>query len=185
MGSGFGWGKDAVHLKAKFRVPRIDLAGYKAALHEKLSEALAQAGCKWLYTVDEIIPTWSGASRATLSPLASYVGYSLVIGVMSTAPNRIDVGIAHGSATFEGNRDTGLYSFSYATTLPWLIINEYNNANTFINPKTGQPYFHLTHPGPYHFQEAAAKALREYFAAELEGLPDVRKYITTRTVSIG
>jgi hypothetical protein len=174
-----------MRLKAKFRVPRFDLARYKAALHEKLSEALAQAGCKWLYTVEEIVPVWSGASRATLSPLASYVGYSLVISPVGGAPDRIDVGIAHGSATFEGDQERGRYSFSYTTTLPWLIVNEYYNANTFINPKTGQPYFHLRRPGPYHFQEAAARALQEYLTTELEGLPDVRKYITTTTVSMG
>ena len=184
MGSGLGGGENAVHLTAKFRVPRIDIARYKAALNERLSEALAQAGCKWLYTVDEIIPTWSGASKATLSPLASYVGYSLVIGVVAGAPNRIDLGLAHGSATFEANQDQTRYSFSYATTLPHLVINEYHNANTFINPKTGQPYFHLRNPGPYHFQEAAAKALHEYLTTELEGLPSVGAFITTHVVEV-
>jgi hypothetical protein len=167
-----------VRLKAKFRVPRFDLEKYKAALHAKLSEALAQAAFRWLSTVDAIIPAWSGASRATLSALASMVGYSLLVGgPVEGAPDRVSVGLDHGSATFECNQSQAKYSFSYVTTLPWLIINEYYDARQWD--------FHLKRPGPYHFQEAATKALESYLSTELEDLPSIRAFITTETVSMG
>ena len=64
-----------------------------------------------------------------------------------------------------------------STTLPWLIINEYYDARQWD--------FHLKHPGPYHFQEAATEALESYLSTELEDLPSIRAFITTETVSMG
>jgi hypothetical protein len=154
-------------------------------LHARLSEAIAQAGCKWLVSVDEVVPVWSGASKATFTELAHQVGYPLSIGVSSTAPDRIDLGLETGTATFETNPATGIYSFSYETTLPHLIVNEYCNANTFINPQTQRPYFHLLHPGPYHFQEKGQKAFRDYVAHDFECLPDWRQCITVQQISVG
>ena len=158
-----------MHLKATFNIPKLNLAKAKQALHEKLSEALAQ-GCKtWLTTVikesTEVgLPIWSGASIATLSPLASEVGFALMTGPLAPgAPDRVAMGMANGTAEFEaGTRQPGLYTFTYYTTLDHLVVNEYFDANTFVNPKTGHPYFNLHHPGPYHFQEKAERAFREF-----------------------
>jgi hypothetical protein len=157
--------EQAMRLTAKFQVPRVNFNRYRQALHENLSESLAQAAAQWLHaTATEIVPVWSAASRATFSPLASYVGYVLSLAPEGDAPNRVQLGLDNGNASFDVDRNTGIYRFSYSTTLPHLIINEYYNANTFVNPKTGEYYFHLTNPGPYHFQEAGERAFRQFTA---------------------
>lgn len=154
-----------MRLTATFQVPRVNFDRFRQTLHEKLSESLAQATAAWLHaTATEIVPVWSAASRATFSPLASHVGYVLSLAPAANAPNRIELGIANGTGTFETDASQGIYRFSYSTTLPHLIVNEYHNANTFINPETGQPYFHLKHPGPYHFQEAGQRAFQQVAA---------------------
>jgi hypothetical protein len=174
-----------MRLSAQFQVPRVNISRYRQALHEHLSEALAQAGTAWLQaTATEIVPVWSAASRATFSPLASYVGYVLSLSPVADAPNRIQLGIDNGQATFEADRDSGVYSFSYSTTLPHLIINEYFNANTFIDPLTGRQYFHLKNPGPYHFQEAGRRAFERFAANDIQ-LPDLTDFVDTLQLSAG
>jgi len=173
-----------MHISATFHAPRVNFARFRQSLHEQLSEALAQAATVWLQaTATEIVPVWSAASRATFSPLASHVGYVLALSPVADAPNRIDLGIANGTGTFETDASQGLYRFTYSTTLPHLIINEYYNANTFINPNTGMPYFRLRNPGPYHFQEAGQRAFRE-FASGVE-LPGWGSILDTVTLRVG
>jgi hypothetical protein len=146
-----------MHLTANFKAPTVNFAKFKASLHERLAEALAQAGMKYLMATAETLPVWSGASRATFTPLASYVG--LVLSITPVAKSRIALGEGLGTATFDaGDTNPGLYTFSYETTLPHLIINEYHDAT--------QWGFHLKNPGPYHFQGRGEQAFRE-FASEL------------------
>jgi hypothetical protein len=173
-----------MRLSAVFQVPRVNFARYRAALQERMSEVLKQAAVQYLRaTAEGKVPVWSGASRATFSALASHVDYALFIAQASGAPNRIDLGLAHGVGVFEIDATQGLFSFTYSTTLPHLIVNEYYNANTFINPKTGQPYFHLKTPGPYHFQEAGQDAFREATAqVELPGWEDI---MDTTSIQVG
>jgi len=152
-----------MRLIANFKVPRVNLNRFRQVLHKQLSEALAQAAVAWLNaTVTEIVPVYSTASRATFAPLASHVGYTLDLMPVAGAPNRISLGIANGTATWIADANAAKYSFSYATTLPHLIINEYYDATTFINPATQKPYFQLIHPGPYHFQEKGRKAFSDF-----------------------
>jgi hypothetical protein len=154
-----------MHFTAKFQAPRVDFAKFRRALQEQLGEKLAQAGAVWLHATADEIPVWSGAERATFTPLASYVGY--VLSIAPVVSSRVELGIGSGSATFDaGETNPSLYTFSYETTLPHLLINEYQNANTFINPSTGKPYFHLTNPGPYGFQRKGERAFRA-FASEI------------------
>ena len=125
-----------MHLTAKFQVPNVNFDRFRQALHEKLSESLTEAAKQWLMAVVPVstmegIPVWSAASRATFSPLASYATYALALAPAGDAPDRVHLGLENGDATFEADRNTGIYRFSYSTTLPHLIINEYYNANTF------------------------------------------------------
>ncbi len=149
-----------MHINAVLKVPRIDFARYKRDLHERLSAALAD-GCKvWLTAVVKEstsagLPVWSGASIATFSPLASHIAYVLTMAPEGDAPNRIALGEGHGTGLFEpGTKKQGLYTFTYQTTLPHLIINEYNDAT--------QWGFHLKNPGPYNFQVKAEEAFKQF-----------------------
>jgi hypothetical protein len=178
-----------MHISATFQAPRVNMARFREALHEQLSEALVQGAFTWLATVVEEstsagLPIWSAASIATFSPLAHYVGMSLALSPVAGAPDRVEMGLANGQATFEpGTTTPGVYVFSYSTTLPHLTINEYENANTFLNPKTGQPYFHLHHPGPYHFQEKGQRAFLD-FAKDVQ-LPGWSSILDTVTLRVG
>jgi hypothetical protein len=177
-----------MRLTAKFQVPNVNFDRFRQALHEKLSESLTEAAKQWLTAVVPVstmegIPVWSAASRATFSPLASYATYALALAPAGDAPDRVQLGLENGEATFEADRNTGIYRFSYSTTLPHLIINEYHNANTFVNPATGAPYFHLKRPGPYHFQEAGERAFRQ-FASTVE-LPGWQSIVDTTQLSVG
>ena len=53
----------------------FDTASYKAALGKYMTDWLKQAGQEWLYTiVTTVLPTWSGASRATFETIAKELG---------------------------------------------------------------------------------------------------------------
>jgi len=136
-------------LTAQFQAPRISSA-YREALHQSLTHALVEASKAYLHaTVDTLIPVYGGASRATFFQLASHAEFALAISPV--APSTVSLGEEHGSCTWEAGPNG--YSFTYTTTLPHLIINEGYDAN--------QWGFHLRNPGPYHFQEAGAKAFQQ------------------------
>ena len=143
-------------LIANLVCPRINLAKYKFDAHRFFSWALANAARTYLVNTADTLPAYGGASKATFTPLASYVEYTLAIGAVG--PNTVSVGVGHGTADFKADPN-GHYQFTYYTTLPHLIINEYQNANEFRD-ENGKQYFHLKRPGPYHFQEKGEKAFR-------------------------
>lgn len=151
-----------MHLSAKFQCPSSDFRKYREALHAKLAEALAQAATAWIDTAtppdtaNPVIPVWSGASRATFSQLANYIGYVLTYPIADGGPDRISLGESMGSGTFvAGTGDPGIYSFSYETTLPHLNVNERYDAR--------QWGYRLVNPGPYNFVEKGREAVRKVF----------------------
>jgi hypothetical protein len=179
-----------MHFSGTFRLPKVDMNEFNKLLDERLVRAITQGAREWLTAVIEDstprvgMPVWSAASRATFSPLASQAEFALGYAPVPDAPNRIDMGIGASpgdNGTFERGETPGMYSFTYSTSLRHLIINEYNNANTFLN-KDGKQYFHLTDPGPYHFQEKGKAAFLKYAATV--SLPDVPVFTAT-TITIG
>jgi len=179
-----------MRFKATFRLPKVDISAFQRALDERLIRATTQGAVVWLTKVIEEatprvgMPVWSAASRATFAPLASQVEFALAYSPVAGAPDRIDIGIGASpgdNGTFERGETPGIYSFTYSTTLPHLIINEYYNANTFLNPE-GKPYFRLKDPGPYHFQEKGKAAFLKH-AGEVT-LPDVPVFIA-HTFTVG
>jgi hypothetical protein len=143
------------------RAPRIDLDKYRRVLDKHLREAIAQALMEWLEaTVMAEVPVWSGASRATFLALARNIEYNIPI--FPVAPSRISRGVSESSGSLEADEMKGRYVFTYQTTLPWLIINEYFDAT--------QWGFHLRKPGPYDFQKKGEAAFRK--AAATVRLPN-------------
>lgn len=166
--------------KGTLKAPRIDLSSYRAALHEQLGEAIVEAAHEWLdATVVALIPEWSGASVSTFYHLARAVGFSLTAGTAGVAPDRRSEGRRASDGGLEIDRSKGTYHFHYATTLEHLIYNESNNAN--IAPDPGL-FYRLKQPGPYHFQEAGAKAFRQY--AQKVRLPNPRHHIKATRIKI-
>jgi hypothetical protein len=166
---------------AKLAIPRIDVLGYRTTLDRHMSEAIAQALMTWLEAVMAEIPVWSGASRATFVKLAQQIGYGLPVGpaevnaahgLFSSRINRTAMGAAHGDGKLTADKETGEYTFTYTTNLPWLIWNEYHNANVEPDPTL---FYRLLDPGPYNFQIKGARAFLD-FANNVSLLP-VRPYV--------
>ena len=160
---------------AQFSIPRINLAAYQSALHAYMSDQIAQALLTWLEAVLAEIPVWSGASRATFVKLADSISYSLPI--TPTVMDRTWRGEAQSDGTLTANKDTGEYSFTYSTTLPWLIWNEYHNANVEPDPTL---FGRLIKEGPYNFQVVGARAFLA-FADKVDLLP-VAPYVKAERV---
>lgn len=158
-----------------FRAPRINVDAYKKALDKHMREALAQGLMEWLDACLLEIPNWTGASRATFWRLGETIGMSV-----GASGSRVAIGHAAGSGSLNADSDKGVYTFTYGTTLPWLIWNEYHNANVDPDPTKYPPPAKLRKPGPYHFQEKGAKAFQKY--AQSVSLPKVGPYVKSYPV---
>ena len=157
-----------------FRAPRFNLTGYRKAVDNHFREVMAGAIMEWLEaTVMTKVPVWSGASRATFIALARNIGYNIPI--FPVAPSRTSRGEAESLGHLDvGDSKPGRYLFTYKTTLPWLIINEYFDAT--------QWGFNLRDPGPYHFQEAGAVCFRKL--AENVRLPSPLPYLKSTPIKV-
>jgi len=162
---------------ASLAAPTLDVAGYRKALKAHMQEALAQAIVTWLAAVLEEIPVWSGASRATFIPLASRIQFNIPI-----TPRVIDrrgVGIASAGGELEIDEEKGRYAFEYRTWLPWLVWNEYHNAN--VDPDPGL-FDKLLKPGPYNFQVKGYEAFKRF--SQTVDLPAVAPYVTSMRIKV-
>lgn len=144
-----------MHFTATLKAPRFDWGRYEKRTHEYLADKLAQAAFLWIRAVLERIPVWSGASHATFLALARELGYVLIINPKSTAPVRVSWGASEGSAEIVADFKKGRYTFTYHTSLFYLIVNEYHDANAEYG-------FQLHQPGPYGFQNLGRKAFLEH-----------------------
>lgn len=142
--------------KGTLKAPRLALDKYRNALHNHLAQQTMEAAKRWFDGIIKanVVPVWSGASRATFRKLANQVQY--IIPITPAVSSRIPMGEASSEGYLDMNPKTGKYTFHYSTTLKHLVFNEYNNANLYG--------FNLRKPGPYHFQERAKAAFFVYAA---------------------
>jgi hypothetical protein len=171
---------------AQLSMSRLDLSSYRKALDKHMREALAQAIAVWLEAVLAEIPVWSGASRATFVKLASAINYSLPVGpatgnwahgLFASRVDRTGMGIAASAGEVEANFDNRRYTFSYSTTLPWLIWNEYHNANVEPDPTL---FYRVIKEGPYNFQAVGARVFLRF--AEGVELPPITPHVRATRV---
>jgi hypothetical protein len=128
------------------------------AIDAYVKNAIEEGARLWIRAAMEIIPVWSGASRATLQSLASAVDEHIEIDVRHDAPDRIAMGRLHG----HGGVDTtgpGSWRFTYSTTLYHTMINETQR----VAPGTHGLRGALLKPTPWHFREAGNKVVQAYF----------------------
>jgi len=171
---------------ARFSVPRIDVSAYRSALDRHMKEMIGQALLTWLEAVLAEIPVWSGASRATFQKLARAVGYSLPVspvavnaahGLFTSRIDRTGMGQSASAGEMVTDKETGEYTFTYSTTLPWLIWNEYHNANVDPDPSL---FYRVIKEGPYNFQAIGARAFLR-FADDVDLLP-VKPFVRGESV---
>lgn len=164
---------------AHFESPVLDLNRYLNRLNEELSEVLARAAFEYIGATTAEIPVWSGASHATFLHLAREIGYNLSISEAPNAPRRVNYGLRNSEGSFEADKKSGRFSFTYATRLKHLVYNEFNNAN--IDPDPGL-FAQLITPGPYNFQSAGEAAFLRTISNVR--LPDVRPFIKVKVLRV-
>jgi len=162
---------------ATYRRPHLNLDGYKKALDAHMREILARGIMAWIEAVVAEVPIWSGASRATFIKVAKIIDASVPIGGGPAPFNRTGMGLAASTGESEMDIGTGLYTFTYGTSLPWLIWNEFHNANIDPDPTL---FAKLKKPGPYDFQVKGAAAFLH--AIGLVSLPKVTPFLQSRRV---
>ena len=153
--------------QAKLQILSLDLRRFRRSVDAKMLEATKEGARVWLDTVLAIVPTWSGASRATFEALAQAVGYNVTYGPIRSFKDRRRLGQGTG---FGGLRrdGAGRYSFYYRTDLRYLIFNEANQARRGV----AGVFKGLINPTPYKFFEKGEKAYLAY--ARTVRLPSVR-----------
>jgi len=160
-----------MRFKYMFRRPVLDFERFKKDLDKRMRELIALGLAAWLEAVVAEVPVWSGASRATFLKVAGEIGYPVEVGG-GTAINRTGVGQSASTGELIADIESGLYMFIYGTTLPWLVWNEYHNANSDPDPTL---FGKLKKPGPYNFQVRGAAAF--VHATDSVGLPPVAPYM--------
>jgi hypothetical protein len=163
--------------KYSYRSPQIDLVSYKKELDKTMRELLALGLASWLEAVIAEVPLWSGASRATFLKVASEIGYPVPVGGGPAPLDRIGIGQSASTGELVADIESGLYTFTYGTSLPWLIWNEYHNANFEPDPTL---FGRLKNPGPYNFQVKGAAAF--VHATGDASLPLVAPYVRSKRV---
>ena len=169
-----------------FNCPRIDVDRYRSELDKKMREAVAQAVLEWLDAVLMEIPTWSGASRATFIKLGMQIGMNIPVepaagnwkhGLFTSRVDRRGDGLSQSTGKVDCDASKGRYVFIYGTTLPWLIWNEYHNAN--VEPDATL-FYKVIKEGPYNFQTKGAEAFKRF--AETVELPRVAPFVKSYPV---
>jgi len=153
----------------------LDIGSYEAALRARLAENITRAAFEYVQASLSVIPVWSGASQSTFTELANAISLPLIVNPSSTAPDRTTVGNDLSSGELDTTGTT--VSFVYETSLPHLIYNEFNNANTTPDSRL---FSKLLQPGPYGFQQiaaSAAKAVTETFVG-----PNINNHIKKRVI---
>lgn len=149
-------------MKFRANLKRLELfprAGTKA-VDQYVQGLIEDAAKVWLDAALAIVPSWSGASRATFEALASAVQYKVDIDVKDTAPDRIALGRLFSSGGVQ-KVGTGHWEFYYQTRLEYLIANETKNVKAGEYGLIGKTIV----PTPYQFREAGARAVEKYISS--------------------
>ena len=148
-------------MKFRSNLKRLELFPKSApkAVDEYVQGLIEDAARVWLDAALAIVPSWSGASRATFEALASSIQYRVDIDVKDTAPDRIALGRLFSAG---GIRKVGTanWEFYYQTRLEYLIANETKNVKAGEYGLIGKTIV----PTPYNFREAGAKAVEAYIS---------------------
>jgi len=148
----------------------LDMSKYSGDVAEQMRNELRKAVRVWLKaTVRTVVPTWSGASRATFEILAKKAGTSISYGPQKSIKDRKPLGRKESSATLQTNKKLGQYYFEWETTLKYFILNE-NTRQTYQegakDTGSGRIIYKkgLDQPGPYNFTEKGQAALEQFIA---------------------
>ncbi len=142
-------------------------------------EEIRNAAIVWIDAALQIIPSWSGASRATLEALGDAVNYPrpIFIGTAAGAPLRVALGRMNSSGGVR-KYQAGTYEFYYRSTLEYLFANE----TKVVAPRTEGLFGAMRTPTPFMFR-AAGDAMAQFYVSQLE-LPLPKSGLFGRRINV-
>lgn len=158
-----------IKVKTKLEMPllsRLVVPG----LDKFVEETIREAAAAWVTAALDIVPEWSGASRATFQALADAARVPLSVSHKSTAPDRIALGRLYSRGGIE-RKGRARWNFYYETQLQYLIVNESQK----VAPRTNGLFGSLITPTPYKFREAGNRAAQAVINRRMEKLPPLAK----------
>lgn len=154
-----------IKVRTKLEMPKLTRLAF-TNLDEYVKETIEEAARAWLRAALEIVPSWSGASRATFQALAAAVNEPVPIRRSNNAPNRVALGRLYSRGGINKSGQAS-YNFYYETTLRYLVANETKK----VAPRTEGLFASLRTPTPYKFREAGNRAAAAVINARLATIP--------------
>lgn len=108
-------------IKVDIRYPFTDIPKARQRIHGVMVDFVNATLTEWVEAGTNVIPVWSGASRASFLKLANQVGFHIVIEPLIVAPigSRIPLGYetSTGVIIADARGSSGLYGWDYASEL--------------------------------------------------------------------
>ena len=115
-------------IKVEVRLPIFDIPRARKRIHEVMTNFTFDVLGEWVTEVTNVIPVWSGASRASFLKLANQAKVNIVIEPLIVAPigSRIPLGfeLSMGVVIADARGSRALYGWDWASTLDYLGIVE-------------------------------------------------------------
>ena len=113
-------------VKADVRYPVVDIPRAQKKIGETMTKFTFDVLREWVTEVTDVIPVWSGASRASFLKLANQAQVAIEIEPLIVAPigSRIPLGYAlsTGVVIADARGSAGLYGWDWASTLDYIGI---------------------------------------------------------------
>jgi hypothetical protein len=113
-------------LSAEVRYPVVDIPRAKRKIGEVMTKFTFDVLREWVTEVTNVIPVWSGASRASFLKLANQVQVAIEIEPLIVAPigSRIPLGFetSVGVVIADARGSSGLYGWDWSSTLDYIGI---------------------------------------------------------------
>jgi len=113
-------------LSVEPRYPVIDIPRAKRKIGETMTKFTFDVLKEWVIEVTNVIPVWSGASRASFLKLANQAQVEIEIEPLIVAPigSRIPLGFetSMGVVIADARGSAGLYGWDWASTLDYIGI---------------------------------------------------------------
>jgi len=113
-------------LTAKVNYPIIDIPRAKKKIGDTMTKFTFDVLAEWVTEVTNVIPVWSGASRASFLKLANQAKVDVEINSLIVAPigSRVELGydLSIGVVIADARGSAGLYGWDWESTLDYIGI---------------------------------------------------------------
>lgn len=113
-------------IKVKNNIPKVDVGRTRNKWDAEMKAYSLEALKQWVIGSTEVIPVWSGASKASFIKAANEAKLNLEITPVAPTPpgSRIGLGVAESEFVFMADINSGEYSWDWSTSLFYIDIVE-------------------------------------------------------------